>query len=151
MSAKRHSLFAGMFSLGLGACLLFWLIPAWVEPDADLRLPVSLVPQVVAVGFVLCGAAMLVRALIAQPRQSDAPGRGFDDGEFRGLLLMLAILLGATVGFQFLHFLIVAPLVVAVSMWIFAPIRPVSLILTSAIGPLLIWLLATQVLGRVLP
>ena len=71
--------------------------------------------------------------------------------ERRGLVVMILVLLAATVGFQFLHFLVVAPVLVAVSMWIYGNIRPVSLVLTSALGPLLIWYIGTEVLGRVLP
>ncbi len=149
MSHARQNAIGGALSLALGLVLLIWLIPNWVEPDADLRLPVSLVPQVVAIGLVLCGIAVLVQSLVAQ--QADAPDTGFDQGEFRGLTVMVLLLFTATAGFQLFHFLIVAPVLVAVSMWIYRPIRPVSLVLTSALGPALIWVLGTQVLGRVLP
>ena len=151
MSNARPDLVGGTLSLILGLCLLFWLIPHWVEPDPDLRLPVSLVPQVVAIGFVLCGAALLARAVFGSHQKTEIKIGGFDTGEFRGLVLMISIMLCATIGFQFLHFLVVAPLIVAVSMWIFGPVRPVRLVLTSSVGPVLIWILGTQVLGRVLP
>ncbi|MEX0339938.1 MAG: hypothetical protein AB3N11_12965 [Arenibacterium sp.] len=151
MFETRQNLLGGALSLGLGLCLLLWLIPAWVEPDADLRLPVSLLPQIVAIGFVLCGVAMIASAVL-QRNQNAKPARvGFEPGEFQGLLVMLALLLGATIGFAYLHFLIVAPALVAASMWIYSPIKPISFVLTSALGPLVIWVLATQVLGRVLP
>ena len=60
---SRSDLIGGVLSTVLGVCLLLWLIPVWVEPDPDLRLPVSLVPQIVATGFVLCGMALCVAAL----------------------------------------------------------------------------------------
>ena len=151
MPKIRQDALGGAISLALGLCLLFWLIPRWVEPDEDLRLPVRLMPQIVAVGFVLCGAAMLIRGPLASRRESDRATGGFAHGEFRGLVLMILVLLAATLGFQAFHFLAVAPAIIAVSMWMFGPIRPVGLVLTSAIGPLLIWVLSTQVLGRVLP
>lgn len=151
MRQTHQQLLGGALSLGLGLCLLLWLIPNWVEPDPDLRLPAKLVPQVVAIGLLLCGAAMLIRAFRRQATTPDQVGAGFDDGEFRGFLVMLSVLLAATIGFQLFHFLVVAPLLVAVAMWLFSPIRPVTLVLTSALGPLAIWFLATHVLGRVLP
>ncbi|MDE0697913.1 MAG: hypothetical protein OXH76_18995 [Boseongicola sp.] len=151
MPRIRQDALGGALGLALGMCLLFWLIPRWVEPDEDLRLPVSLVPQIVAVGFVLCGAAMLIRATLAPRGKPGQATGGFAPGEFRGLTLMILVLLVATLGFQALHFLVVAPAIIAVSMWMFGPIRPVGLVLTSAIGPILIWVLSTHVLGRVLP
>ncbi len=151
MPRIRQDALGGALGLAFGMCLLFWLIPGWVEPDEDLRLPVSLMPQIVAVGFVLCGTAMLIRGTLAPRSKSDPATVGFAQGEFRGLTLMILVLLVATVGFQTLHFLVVAPAIVAVSMWMFGPIRPVGLVLTSAIGPILIWVLSTHVLGRVLP
>ena len=141
----------GALGLASGICLLLWLIPGWVEPDEDLRLPVSLMPQIVAVGFVLCGTAMLVKGTLAPRSNSGQATGGFAQGELRGLTLMILVLLVATFGFQKLHFLVVAPAIVAVSMWMFGPVRPVGLVLTSAIGPILIWALSTHVLGRVLP
>lgn len=151
MPQIRQDTLGGALSVALGACLLFWIIPRWVEPDADLRLPVSLLPQVVAVGFVICGAAMLIRDALASRREARQAMVGFAQGEFRGLALMILVLLAATLGFQTLHFLVVAPAIVAVSMWMFGPVRPVGLVLTSAIGPVLIWALSMHVLGRVLP
>lgn len=151
MPRIRQDALGGALSLALGTCLLFWLIPRWVEPDEDLRLPVSLMPQIVAVGFVLCGGAMLIRGALAPRSRSDQAAGGFAEGEFRGLALMILVLLAATLGFQALHFLVVAPAIIAASMWMFGPIRPVGLVLTSAIGPILIWVLSTHVLGRVLP
>lgn len=151
MPQIRQDALGGALSVALGTCLLFWIIPRWVEPDADLRLPVSLLPQVVAVGFVICGAAMLIRDALASRRESKRATGGFAQGEFRGLALMILVLLAATLGFQSLHFLVVAPAIVAVSMWMFGPVRLVGLVLTSAVGPVLIWALSTHVLGRVLP
>lgn len=151
MTQSRQDTIGGALSLGLGLCLLFWLIPYWVEPDADLRLPVSLVPQVVAIGFVLCGASMLVKGIGAMRNAEQSEAGGFEEKEFRGLALMILILVVGTLGFEVLHFLVVAAAIVAVSMWVFGPVRPVSLVLTSAIGPVVIWVLATHVLGRVLP
>ncbi len=151
MPQIRQDAVGGALSLALGLCLLFWLIPRWVEPDDDLRLPVSLMPQIVAVGFMLCGAAMLTRGALASRRGSGPATDGFAQGEVRGLVLMILVLLAATLGFQAFHFLVVAPAVIAVSMWMFGPIRPVDVVLTSAFGPILIWILATQFLGRVLP
>lgn len=150
MSEAKQQMIGGALALGLGLALWFWLIPTWVEPDPDLRLPVSVVPQVIAIGFVLCGFAALAIGIWGN-RDNAATGAAFNPGEFRGFVGMLVLLLAATVGFQFLHFLIVAPALTAISMWIFGPIRPVSLILTSALGPLAIWFLGTDVLGRVLP
>lgn len=151
MPQIRQDALGGALSLALGTCLLFWIIPRWVEPDADLRLPVSLMPQIVAIGLVLCGSAMLIRDALASRRESERATGGFAQREFRGLVLMILVLLAATLGFQTFHFLVVAPAIVAVSMWMYGPIRPASLVLTSAIGPILIWVLATHVLGRVLP
>ena len=151
MPQIRQDTLGGALSLALGTCLLFWMIPRWVEPDADLRLPVSLLPQVVAAGFVICGAVMLIRDALESRRESEQATGGFAQGEFRGLALMILVLLAATLGFQTLHFLVVAPAIIAVSMWMYGPVRPVSLVLTSAIGPVLIWVLSTNVLGRVLP
>ena len=148
---RRLDAIGGALSLALGLCLLLWLIPHWVEPDPDLRLPVGLVPQVVAAMFVLCGAAMLARAALARRgRGADGPP-GFDDGELRGLLVMTAVLLCSTAGFQFLHFMVAAPALVAVSMWVFGPLRPVSLVVTAAAGPAAVWVVFTHMLGRVLP
>ncbi len=151
MPQIRHDTLGGALGVALGTCLLFWIIPRWVEPDADLRLPVRLLPQVVAAGFVICGAAMLIRDALASRRESEQATGGFAQGEFRGLALMILVLLAAILGFQTLHFLVVAPAIVAVSMWMYGPVRPVSLVLTSAVGPVLIWVLSTHVLGRVLP
>lgn len=151
MSPTHQHIIGGAISLVLGLVLLVWLIPVWVEPDPDLRLPVSLVPQVVAIGLALCGGALLIQGVLRKSTTEIAAPSGFAEGEFRGALGMLAVLLGATIGFQLLHFLIVAPVLVAVSMWIFGPVRPLSLILTSLVGPTLIWVLGTHVLGRVLP
>ncbi|MEM1049692.1 MAG: tripartite tricarboxylate transporter TctB family protein [Pseudomonadota bacterium] len=151
MTQSRQDTIAGALSLGLGLCLLLWLIPHWVEPDPDLRLPVSLVPQVVALGFIVCGTIMLAKGIHAGRQNEQPEGGGFDQGELRGLAVMMVILIVGTLGFEVLHFLVVAPAIVAVSMWVFGPVRPVSLSLTAAIGPVVIWVLATQVLGRVLP
>ena len=151
MKIPHPDIVVGALSLIFGLVLLFWLIPHYVEPDPDLRLPVGLVPQVVAIGFMLCGFALLVKRIALLRRQIESEDSGFDQGELRGLVLMIVIMLSATIGFQYLHFLIVAPFIVAVSMWIFGPIRPVSLVLTSTIGPITIWILGTVVLGRVLP
>lgn len=147
MSHANHQTVGGALSLGLGLALWLWLIPGWVEPDPDLRLPVDLVPRIIAIGFILCGIATLVTGLLAKAGTTD----GFNPSEFRGFVLMLLLLLGATIGFQYLHFLIVAPVLVALAMWMFGPVRPVSLILTSALGPLAIWVIGTELLGRVLP
>lgn len=150
-----------MLSIVLGLFLLTWLIPGWVEPDPDLRLPVSLVPQIVAIGFVLCGAALLfIHFMTARHSaennstavQQEVPAdTGFGAGEFRGLVLMILLLIIATMAFQLLHFMIVAPIMVALSMWMFGPVRLLSVLLTATIGPASVWILATQVLGRVLP
>lgn len=94
---------------------------------------------------------MLIRDALASRRESEQATGGFAQGEFRGLALMILVLLAAILGFQTLHFLVVAPAIVAVSMWMYGPVRPVSLVLTSAVGPVLIWVLSTHVLGRVLP
>ena len=146
---NQHTL-GGILSVALGVTLLVWLIPTWVEPDPDLRLPVSLVPQIVAIGFIACGVASLVVSLVSKPLEN-TPSAGFDTEEGRGFFLILLLLIVATVGFQVLHFLVVAPAMVAISMWMFGPVRPVSLVLTSALGPLVIWFVGTEVLGRVLP
>ena len=150
MSTTKQHLLGGALSLCLGLVLLVWLIPNWVEPDPDLRLPVSLVPQIIAIGFVLCGLATLAQVLYSKQVTRTA-GSGFDDGEFSGFIAMILVLLAATVGFQFLPFLIVAPLLVAVAMWMFGPLHLVSLVLTSVLGPLAIWFIGTDILGRVLP
>ncbi len=141
----------GLISLCLGLCLIFWLIPGWVEADRDLRLPTSLVPQVVAIGLAGAGSIMLLRGGLALRRGAPASDSPFAPGEFGTVCLMILILIGATLAFQLLHFLIVAPVLVAISMWIFGPLRPVSFVLTSALGPLAIWILGTEVLGSVLP
>lgn len=151
MNGTQQDAIGGALSLGLGLCLLFWLIPHWVEPDPDLRLPVSLVPQVVAVGFVLCGAGLIGRYFLTRNHATASASDGFAQGELRGLIFMIVLLVAATFGFAQWHFLIVAPVIVAVSMWLFGPLRPISLVLTSVLGPSLIWLIGTQVLGRVLP
>lgn len=158
MTKSRPDTIGGALCVALSIILWFWLIPVWVEPDPDLRLPVSLLPGIVAVGFLLCGVGLLIKSAIAagpqkhrQTQTTTQTSVGFEAGELRGLLSMLVLLLAATVAFQFFHFLIVAPLLVAIMMWMFGPVRPVSLILTSSIGPILIWWLATHVLGRVLP
>ncbi len=155
MTQARQNAIGGVLSLVLGLVLglvlLLSLIPIWVEPDADLRLPVSLVPQVVAIGLVLCGIALLFQVMVSTGERSAALENGFEEGEFRWFVVMILILLAATVGFQLLHFLVVAPALVAVTMWIYGPVRPASLVLTSVLGPTVIWILGTQVLGRVLP
>lgn len=151
MTQMRQDTIGGSLSLMLGVALLFWLIPDWVEPDPDLRLPVSFVPEVLAIGFIVSGAVMLVRSLILRSASGEATVPGFSDGEIRSLIAMIAILLGATLAYHYVHFLIVSPAMVAVSMWVFGPLRPVSLLLTATAGPTLVWILGTQVLGRVLP
>jgi hypothetical protein len=147
----RPDAIAGVLSISLSALLWFWLIPVWVEPDADLRLPVSLVPQIVAIGFGLCGAALLIRSTVSGYDDTVQKTTGFASGELQGLVVMIAILVAATAAFQWLHFLLVAPVVVLLCMWLFGPLRPLSALLTATLGPLLIWVLATQLLGRALP
>lgn len=150
MSEANQQIIGGALALAMGLALWFWLIPTWVEPDPDLRLPVSLVPQVIAIGFGLCGVTALANGVLAQQAKGPAAD-GFEPAEFRGFVAMIAMLLAATVGFQFLHFLVVAPVFVAASMWMYGPLKPISLGLTSVMGPLVIWFLGTDVLGRVLP
>lgn len=161
MVSVRSDIIGGAFSAILGILLLVWLIPVWVEPDPDLRLPVSLMPQIVAWGFVLCGVALVLRTLLSKdkPAQKEtinnpAPVHlvsAFDRGEVRGLLLMIVLLLLSTMAFQHFHFLLVAPLIVAMSMWMYSTVRLWSVLLTASICPFAIWLLATQLLGRVVP
>ena len=146
MSHANHQIVGGALSLGLGLALWLWLIPNWVEPDPDLRLPVDLVPRILAIGFVLCGLATIASGFLAKEKVE-----GIAPHERRGFVLMLILLVGATVGFQLLHFLVVAPVLVALAMWMFGPVRPISLVLTSALGPLVIWFIGTELLGRVLP
>ncbi len=151
MTLINQQTIGGVLSLGLGLALWLWLIPFWVEPDPDLRLPVNLVPKLIAIGFVLCGIATLIQGLVARPAEPGSADVTFPSSERRGFNVMILVLLASTVGFQHLHFLVVAPVLVAVSMWIYGKIRPVSLVLTSALGPLAIWYIGTEVLGRVLP
>jgi len=150
MPIVKQDSIGGALSLLLGLSLLIWLIPNWVEADDDLRLPVSLLPQIVAFALVTFGALLLLRSLFKKPDDHDLT-RVFSASELGKFIAIIAIMLAATLGFQHLHFLVVAPVLVAVTMWMFGPIRPVSLVLTSTLGPLIIWLLGTEVLGRVLP
>lgn len=143
----------GALASALGLAMLVWLIPVWVDPDPDLRLPADLVPRLVAIGFLLCGSTLLLRGVLHQtpsPTAADAEP-SFDPREARGLGIMIALLVTATLGFQVLHFMLVAPVLVAVTMWMFGPVRPVSLVLTACLGPGMIWVVVTHVLGRVLP
>lgn len=150
MPIAKQDAIGGALSLLLGLSLLIWLIPNWVEPDDDLRLPTSLLPRIVAYALLTCGAVMVVKSVLRRDAGSDMTPR-FAGPEFGKFIAMIAIMLAATFGFQQFHFLIVAPVLVAITMWMFGPIRLVSLVLTSTLGPLIIWLLGTQVLGRVLP
>lgn len=151
MTVFNHTTIGGALAFCLGLALWFWLIPNWVEPDPDLRLPVNLVPKLIAIGFVLCGIAGLAQGLWPSGAKPGDEVATFQASERRGFVLMIFVLLAATVGFQVLHFLMVAPALVAVSMWIYGTLRPVSLVVTSALGPVLIWYIGTEVLGRVLP
>lgn len=151
MTSSMQDSVGGAISLALGLALLFWLIPGFVESDPDLRLPVNLLPRIVAFGFVACGLLMVLRGGFALRRGGGVETGGFEAGEFGKFCLMILLLLGSTMAFSLVHFLVVAPILVGVGMWIFAPIRPVSFLLTVTLGPAIIWVLSTQVLGRVLP
>ena len=144
----NNDLVGGLLAAGFGLAMLVWLVPNYVEEDADLRLPVSTMPTLVA--WLLVGLGTL-QAIISQTTNSalhetDAPSS--EGRKFVGLIGLMGL---ASVALIWLPYLVVAPVLLGCFAWAFGQFRPVLFLGLVTLAPLSIYLIVTFGFDRVLP
>jgi hypothetical protein len=148
-NAKRD-LVGGGLAVALGALLLIWLIPSFVEEDADLQLAVSFMPKLVA--WLLIALGLLQLAGVATDRRFQRSDEEFPDRrELSVIFSLIAVFSVATFAMTFLPYLVVAPVFVAVLVWAYAPTRALSCLAIALLGPGFVYFVVRYVLERLLP
>lgn len=147
----KHDVLGGGLAVTFGLALLLWLIPFHVSEDPGLRLPVSILPRIVAWLLIGLGTLQMAGGVL---RLSATPGRAEllpDRSEAKMVLLVLVILALAVTGMSWAGYLIAAPLLMAALAWIHTPSAPLRIVLAALLGPGVIYVAVRFVFERMLP
>lgn len=108
----KRDLVGGLLAAAFGGMLLVWGIPLHVQEDMDLRLPVSTMPKIVAVLFVLVGLVQVIRALRVSrlARVPDEPATvGLAGEPLARVASVFGMMAAAALAMRWLPFLAVMP------------------------------------------
>lgn len=133
---------SGMFFMGLGLAMYFWVNPRYIETVEGGNLSPSTLPNIISIILAIAGAYLVIKPTNYQVRNPVLMAK-------TGLYVaLLAVGIWAMSWFGFEY---VAPVLAAAIMWLIGERRPLWIGLGVVGMPAIIWFLVTHVLGRALP
>ncbi|MCV2888148.1 tripartite tricarboxylate transporter TctB family protein [Ruegeria aquimaris] len=142
MQAKTSDRLLGLFLILLGVLFFVSIIP-WQAQAADYGwLKPRTLPRILAVVLGLCGLALLIR-----PPGDARPGRFY----WARAMLFAGVLVLGLAAMSWLGFVLVAPPMALLLMWLAHERRPLWLLLGAAGMPAAIWFTVAVLLDRPLP
>lgn len=147
---RRADICAGAGLLGLGLLVLFVIIPAEAEGDTWSGVSPLFFPTIVAAGFTLGAAALLVRALLSKASYGgmDAPMRWANFGFF---IVACAVIFGAVLLIDFVGILWGGPVLVGTLMLFMGERKWQRIVPMSVVPITVIYFFVTKVLNAPLP